>query len=99
MPKKPFDNPCFDTGNDTGFDTGNDFQNTLNSARNIALSGAKIALFQNLFCMSKHVVKHPFSFHTLLFLLLVSPLHGLGEHVFIILKVYHIASKKMVSII
>ena len=23
--KKPFENPCFDTGNDTGFDIGNDF--------------------------------------------------------------------------
>lgn len=60
--KKPFEKPYFDTGNDTGFDTGNDFQNAINSAHNSVLSGAKIALFQNQFCVSKHVLKHRFSF-------------------------------------
>lgn len=79
--KKPFEKPYFDTGNETSFDTGNDFQNAINSARNSALSGTKIALFQNPFCMSKYVTKHPFSFRTLLLLLLVCPFHGLGVHV------------------
>lgn len=60
--KKPFEKPYFDTGNDTGFDTGNDFQNAINSARNFVLSGAKIALFQNVFCVTKYVLKCRFSF-------------------------------------
>ena len=60
--KKPFEKPYFDTGNDTSFDTGNDFQNATNFARNFALSGAKIALFQNVFCVSKYVLKCRFSF-------------------------------------